>query len=245
MDERGQFTFYRSFWEAVKTLPKKDKLPVLEAIIQYALDGVSPSGLSQSQCAFFLLVKPNLDASRKKSANGKQGGSKRKQTESKTEANDKQTESKKEIENEIEIEKEIENEIENECLYVFSGGEYSPASESELALIGLKPGQYPGQISKKTVADVYRETERLFAKNEKPFPDECSFVFSRCCRLAGDWNRIDKNALDLMHYACSAATAAGKSGNRAYINGVLDRLSAREIYTLEQAKDYDESRKED
>ena len=105
MDERNQFTFYRSFWEAVKGLPKKDRLPILESIIEYALDGKAPSGLSQSQSAFFLLVKPNLDAARKKAANGKQGGSKPK-------AKGKQTESKKE--NEIERENEVEIEVEKE-----------------------------------------------------------------------------------------------------------------------------------
>lgn len=110
MDNRSQFTFYRSFWEAVQSLPKKDRLPVLEAIISYALDGVAPSGLTQSQSAFFLLVKPNLDASRKKAANGKQGGSKSK-------ANSKQNASKKEneYEKEVEIEKENEIEIEYKC----------------------------------------------------------------------------------------------------------------------------------
>ena len=106
MDERSQFTFYRSFWEAIKTLPKKDKLPILEAIIQYALDGDIPKGLTQSQNAFFFLVKPNLDASRNRSLVGKQNGSKRKANKSKTEANDKQTEGEKE--------KEIENEYEKE-----------------------------------------------------------------------------------------------------------------------------------
>ena len=114
MDERGQFTFYRSFWDAIKGLPKKDKLPILEAIISYALDGASPSGLSQSQSAFFLLVKPNLDASRKKAANGKQGGKSSKQTGSKPEANGKQTASKKEKEKENEIEIEGEKEKEKE-----------------------------------------------------------------------------------------------------------------------------------
>lgn len=104
MDERKQFTFYRSFWEAVKTLPKKDRLPVLEAIISYALDGEDPKGLTAGQSAFFLLVKPNLDSSRKKAASGKQGGSK-------PQANRKQTASKKEREKEDE--KEIEKE--NEC----------------------------------------------------------------------------------------------------------------------------------
>lgn len=109
MDNRGQFTFYRSFWDAVKGLPKKDKLPILEAIISYALDGVEPVGLSQSQSAFFLLCRPTLDASRKKAANGKQGGSKPK-------ANGKQTESEKEKEKEVEKENEIEIENEYECI---------------------------------------------------------------------------------------------------------------------------------
>ena len=107
MDGRKQFTFYRSFWEAVQTLPKKDRLPVLEAIISYALDGTVPQGLTTGQSAFFLLVKPNLDAARRKAESGKQGGSKKKANASKPQANSKQTESKKE--------NEIENEIENKC----------------------------------------------------------------------------------------------------------------------------------
>lgn len=107
MDERKQFTFYRSFWEAIKGLPKKDRLPILEAIISYGLDGETPSSLSQSQFAFFLLVKPVLDTGRRKASNGKQGGSKQK-------ANGKQTTSEKELEIEKEIEIEIEREKEKE-----------------------------------------------------------------------------------------------------------------------------------
>ena len=118
MDERGQFTFYRSFWEAVKGLPKKDKLPILESIISYALDGDLPAGLTQSQSAFFLLVKPTLDSSRKKAASGKQGGktakANGKQMESKPQANTKQTASEKEREKEEENEIEIEGENEKD-----------------------------------------------------------------------------------------------------------------------------------
>ncbi len=101
MEGRTQFTFYRSFWEAVCALPKKDQLPVLTAVIEYALDGKEPQGLSMNQSAFFLLCRPNLDASRRKAENGKQGGSR-------TKANGKQTASKKEKE------KENENEIARE-----------------------------------------------------------------------------------------------------------------------------------
>lgn len=86
MAEPSKFSFFRSYWEALRGLPDKDRLSLYDAITAYALDGVQPT-LTKTQAAFFCLMKPNLDASRKKQANGKQGGSKLK-------ANSKQTESK-------------------------------------------------------------------------------------------------------------------------------------------------------
>lgn len=111
--ERNQFTFYRSFWEAVQGVSKRDRLPILEAIIGYALDGRKPEGLSTSQWAFFLLCKPTLDASRKKAENGKQGGSKS-QANGKQNVREKENEKENEIEKEIEIENEIEGEEDKE-----------------------------------------------------------------------------------------------------------------------------------
>ena len=106
MEERKQFTFYGSFWEAIKELPAKYQLPTLRAIICYALFQEEPTSLPPTCRAVFLLVKPTLDASRKKAASGKQGGQAGKQTGSKPEANRDQTprekESKKEKEKEIE-----------------------------------------------------------------------------------------------------------------------------------------------
>lgn len=102
--ERDQFTFYRSFWEALKVLPKKDRLPFVTAICTYVFEGESKSLTGQAS-ASFLLVKPILDKASKKAANGKRGGSKPK-------ANLKQTESN--IEGEIEVEGEVEREEENE-----------------------------------------------------------------------------------------------------------------------------------
>lgn len=103
--ERGQFTFYRSFWEAIRELPAKDKTAVICAICAYVFDGEAPS-LQGTSKAIFSLIKPTLDSSAKKAANGKLGGSKPK-------ANDKQTAREKEKEDEVE--KEKEGEIENEC----------------------------------------------------------------------------------------------------------------------------------
>ncbi len=121
--ERSQFTFYRSFWDAIQELPSKAKAEVICAICSYALDGEEPK-LSGTSKAIFTLIKPTLDASARKAENGRRGGSNQeakdkredgKQTESKTEANSKQSE--REIEKENEKENEIENEYEgeNEC----------------------------------------------------------------------------------------------------------------------------------
>ncbi len=92
--ERGQFTFYRSFWEALKALPKKDRLPFVMAICAYAFEEDIPQ-LTGAASASFLLIKPILDKANKRAASGREGGSKRK-------ANGKQTA------NEIEGEKEVE-----------------------------------------------------------------------------------------------------------------------------------------
>lgn len=103
--KRTQFTFYLSFWEALKALPKKDRLGFVMALGSYVFEDTldEPTGAA---LASFLLVKPILDKASKKAANGKQGGSKPK-------ANGKQTETsikgEKEGEGEVEVEKEREN----------------------------------------------------------------------------------------------------------------------------------------
>lgn len=107
--ERKQFTFYRSYYEAVRELPKKEQCAVILAICGYALDEKEPE-LTGTAKAIFSLIRPTLDSSRRKAESGKAGG-KAKQTESKPQANAEQT--AREKENEIENKKE--NEIENEC----------------------------------------------------------------------------------------------------------------------------------
>lgn len=126
MDRRKQFTFYASYYDAVKKLSKKDQLALLMAICAYAIDGVD-ANLSGGAASAFILIKPTLDASRRKAESGKRGGNS-KQSESKQQANNKQTNirdkqneanckqsvSEKEKEKEIEKENEIEEEKEKE-----------------------------------------------------------------------------------------------------------------------------------
>ena len=130
---RNQFTFYESFYSAIRRIRKDtDRVKAYDAVCCYALTGEIPDldALPDSAAIAFDLIRPNLDTSRRKSENGKQGGSKAeanaKQSASKAEANEKQTASKpvanrKQCENasdgevEVEVEKEGEIEIENEC----------------------------------------------------------------------------------------------------------------------------------
>ena len=109
MQQRGQFTFYRSYMEALEDVPEEFRWPAVLSVIEYGLDQKKPQGLESHGRIFFKMAKPTLDAGWKKAEAGKEGGSKPK-------ANRKQTESKreKEKEGEKENENEIENEIENE-----------------------------------------------------------------------------------------------------------------------------------
>jgi len=96
---RDSFIFYRSFFESTLPLDKEQKAELFDAICNYALDGklIELSGMPKG---FFTLIKPQLDANRKKWANGCKEKSKKElddePEESKTEAKDKQTISKTE-----------------------------------------------------------------------------------------------------------------------------------------------------
>lgn len=100
---RNQFTFYRSFFEAVfKIKSKAARAEAYDAICKYALFNNAPDvdKMSDAAAIAFMLIKPNLDASRRKAKSGKTAGPvskpqvNRKQTVSKVEAKRKQTVSK-------------------------------------------------------------------------------------------------------------------------------------------------------
>ena len=96
MESRSQFTFYRSFADALKRIRKKaDRADAYDAICNYALYGIEPDmdKLPDAAAIAFDLIRPNLDASKRKAESGKRGGN-AKQTVSKPQANYKQTASK-------------------------------------------------------------------------------------------------------------------------------------------------------
>lgn len=193
--KRSQFTFYSSFWEAVKGLPDEMFVPTVKAICTYALDGIVPE-LEPIPRAIFAVIKPNLDSSRRKAENGKRGGdvkqteskpqSNGKQTVSKTEANGKQGEnvSKKEKEKESKKESKKEKEIENECyisppLPPSPGGEETRASKRD-ADFEVFWSAYPRKVGK-------LDAKRAFGKVRVPVETLVTAIEQQKC--SDQWTR--------------------------------------------------------
>lgn len=70
--KRDSFIFYRSFYEAMQQLPKEDQCVLFNAIALYCLDGneVELTGLPK---IVWTLIKPQLDANKKRFVNGGKG----------------------------------------------------------------------------------------------------------------------------------------------------------------------------
>lgn len=124
--ERKQFTWYRSYYDALKELPAEEFRDIVLAVCAYALDG-EEAELSGVARAIFTLIRPTLEVGRSKAENrsrteqtpisAEQTGNKPEQTKNKPEQTQnklKQTDNKpeqtrKEKEKEKEREKESEN----------------------------------------------------------------------------------------------------------------------------------------
>lgn len=106
--KRLQFTFYRSYYDAIRVLPKREQTAVLLALCAYALDKEEPN-LTGTAGAIFTLIRPTLDSGWKKAIGGSRG-TPQKDNEKIEERYGKDTAKEKEGEKEGEIEIEIENE---------------------------------------------------------------------------------------------------------------------------------------
>lgn len=104
-EPRNQFTFYRSYFDAIQELPKEERADIILAVCGYAIYETEPQGLSPAASMAFKLIRPTLDSGRRKAESGAKGGSKPK-------ANRKQTAREKEVEKELEIENEYDVEVE-------------------------------------------------------------------------------------------------------------------------------------
>ena len=123
--ERKQFTWYRSYYDALKELPAEEFRDIVLAVCAYALDG-EESELSGVARSIFTLIRPTLEVGRSRAENrsrteqtsisAEQTGNRPEQTKNKPEQTQnkrKQTDNKPE-QTSKEKEKEREKESEND-----------------------------------------------------------------------------------------------------------------------------------
>jgi len=124
--ERKQFTWYRSYYDALKELPAEEFRDIVLAVCAYALDG-EETELSGVARAIFTLIRPTLEVGRSKAENrsrteqtsisAEQTGNRPEQTKNEPEqtqnkrkqTGNKPEQTRKEKEKEKEREKESEN----------------------------------------------------------------------------------------------------------------------------------------
>ena len=95
---RDSFIFYRGFAKSLQKLDAETKSRMLDAICDYALDGIEPDTNDGIIGALFEAIKPQIDANNVRYENGKKGGvygirggRPKKETPTKPQQNPKQT----------------------------------------------------------------------------------------------------------------------------------------------------------
>lgn len=154
--ERKQFTWYRSYYDALKELPAEEFRDIVLAVCAYALDG-EETELSGVARAIFTLIRPTLEVGRSKAENrsrteqtsisAEQTGNRPEQTKNKPEQTQnkrkqtgnkpEQTRKEKEGEGEREEESESEREGENDMLKILPPG--GGNTKSPAATAGVSP----------------------------------------------------------------------------------------------------------
>lgn len=71
---RDSFVFYRSFYDAIKDLPRDVQGEIYTAIMEYSLYGKETENLKPIARSVFTLMKPQMDVNNKRFENGKKGG---------------------------------------------------------------------------------------------------------------------------------------------------------------------------
>lgn len=71
---RESFIFYKSFYEAIKDLPRDVQGEIYTAIMEYSLYGKETEQLKPIARSIFTLIKPQIDKNNSRYENGKKGG---------------------------------------------------------------------------------------------------------------------------------------------------------------------------
>lgn len=207
--ERKQFTWYRSYYDALKEIPAEEFRDIVLAVCAYALDGEEPE-LSGVARAIFTLIRPTLEVGRSKAENrsraeqtprsAEQTGNRPEQTKNKPEQTQnkrKQTDNKPEqTRKEKEKEKEREKESENDSYC-------SPP---------------PPSASKRFVPPTLAEVQSYVAQRQSPVDPQgfIDFYASKGWMVGKtpmkDWKAACRNAETWERWSRAEASAPPKKG---------------------------------
>ncbi|WP_236708529.1 DUF6291 domain-containing protein [Elizabethkingia anophelis] len=153
--QRDSFIFYRSFYEAIKELPRDIQGEVLTTIMEYGLEGVTTDNLKPVARAIFTLIKPILDANNQRFVNGSKGGRKpsnnQEETETKPKDNQEETKVLPNKEEDVEEEEDVEVDKEGEKKHA-PAKPFSKLSKDEFY---NSLAEHVGEYSKQTVRDFF------------------------------------------------------------------------------------------
>ena len=151
--ERNQFTCYKSYYDAISLLPDCERLVAYDLLMQYAYVGENPDigSLPSSVASIFMLLRPNLDAGRRKAENrlGKMKNKAKTNEEQTGNKGEKKEESKDEGKSKVESKSECKSKCEDKKESLYSLNPLTPFERFWQA--------YPRKEGR-------REAERVFAE---------------------------------------------------------------------------------
>jgi len=112
---KESFVFYRSFIDAIRTLPEGDQLILFNAIADFALDQKEPE-IEGTIKGFWMLIRPNIEANNKRYENGKKGAEhgikggrpKKQETPKKPQKNPSETPKRKKITPDVDVDVDVD-----------------------------------------------------------------------------------------------------------------------------------------
>ena len=162
---RDSFIFYRSFFIATKCLKNEEKAQLFDAICSYALDG-EINDLDGVAFGMFQLIKPQLDANRKRFENG----CVKKQKISKTEAKPKQkiSETEANVNDNVNVNVNENNNLNkkpNKEIHVVFENDFEELWGHYTPVVG-RDGTFTGKGCKQTALNSYKKARAKFSHQE-------------------------------------------------------------------------------
>ena len=125
--------FYRSFYEAIKELPRDIQGEVYTAIMEYGLNGITTENLKPLARSIFTLIKPILDFGNRQYENGLKGGAPKGNSNAKKQPKNNPKTTQKQPKNNPNKEREKELELEGEIFAPEPQVKFAPLNSVDVA----------------------------------------------------------------------------------------------------------------